>query len=347
MAQQVSTVVLGEPELDGWARLAAASPDGSIYAMPQYLEILCRSAGGRYRVLGAKLGEELAGGVALYERDSRRGPYVTPRPLLYYNGVVMRRFGSKYPSEQTARNLKVFAALAAALAATEARVELRCASSFPDARPFQAAGWRATPGYSYVVPIDDLAQVEARMEQNLRRLAKRAEEQMVTVSSDDDFGAFYRLHAGLMDRRDVEAYLPEAAFGGYFGALRRAGWCRLYQARLPDVRVAASQLVLLGPGAVAHTAAAASDPELQRTGAASLLRLKVFEAVAALGYAALDLTDAALNPVTHFKSQLGGELRLHLVLAAPLRRRDRLAAGLVRLARGALALGRRAGGRAP
>ena len=347
MAQEVSTVILGEPELEGWARLVAASPDGSIYAMPQYLEILCRAAGGRYRVLGARLGEELAGGVALYERDSRRGPYVTPRPLLYYNGVVMRRFGSKYPSEQTARNLKVFGALATALATTDARVELRCASSFPDARPFQAAGWRATPGYSYVVPIDDLAQARARIEQNLRRLVKRAEEEGVTVSDDDDFGAFYRLHAALMGRRDVGAYLPEAAFGAYFGELRQAELCRLYQARLPDGRVAASQLVLLGPGAVAHTAAAASDPEFQRTGAASLLRLKVFGALAALGYAALDLTDAALNPVTHFKSQLGGDLRLHLVLAAPLRWKDRLGAGLARLARGALARGRRVGGRAP
>jgi len=36
--------------------------------------------------------------------------------------------------------------------------------------------------------------------------------------------------------------------------------------------------------------------------------------LAALGYDGIDLTDAALNPVTHFKSQLGGELVLNLVV---------------------------------
>jgi hypothetical protein len=34
-----------------------------------------------------------------------------------------------------------------------------------------------------------------------------------------------------------------------------------------------------------------------------------------LGYAANDLTDAELNPVTHFKSQLGGNLETSLVLS--------------------------------
>jgi hypothetical protein len=32
---------------------------------------------------------------------------------------------------------------------------------------------------------------------------------------------------------------------------------------------------------------------------------------------AADLTDAALNPVTHFKSQLGGDLEMTLLLDAP------------------------------
>jgi hypothetical protein len=36
-------------------------------------------------VLGAWHGDELAGGVALYESDSRHGRDVTLRPLLYYN----------------------------------------------------------------------------------------------------------------------------------------------------------------------------------------------------------------------------------------------------------------------
>ena len=36
-----------------------------------------------------------------------------------------------------------------------------------------------------------------------------------------------------------------------------------------------------------------------------------------MGYVANDLTDAALNPVAHFKSQLGGDLELCLILEKP------------------------------
>ena len=50
-------------------------------------------------------------------------------------------------------------------------------------------------------------------------------------------------------------------------------------------------------------------------GATPFLRWKVFEALSAPWlHMASDLTDAALNPVAHFKSQLGGSLELCLVL---------------------------------
>jgi hypothetical protein len=54
-----------------------------------------------------------------------------------------------------------------------------------------------------------------------------------------------------------------------------------------------------------------------RTGAAAFLRWKVFEWLASRGYTKNDLTDAELNSVTHFKSQLGGDLVMNFVLQRP------------------------------
>lgn len=329
MASEVTVAALGGDQLEAWARLVEGSPDGSVYALPSYLEALCRAGGGRWRALGVRLGEELVGGVTLYERDSRRGPYVMPRPLLYYNGPVLRRFEGKYPSEQTGRQLKVLGALAASLGG--ARTVLRLRSSLADVRPFLAAGWTAAPGYSYVVAVSDPKRTRARVEQNLRRLVRRSEAEGVAVTEDDDFTSFFRLHAGLVERKAIGLYLPEAAFRRFFEELRAAGLARLYHARLPGGRAVESQLVLLGPGGVAHAAAAAGDPAHHRTGAAALLRLRAFDALSALGYAGVDLTDAALNPVSHFKSQLGGELQLHLVVSSPRRWNDRLADGAARV----------------
>ena len=87
----------------------------------------------------------------------------------------------------------------------------------------------------------------------------------------------------------------------------------------------ASQLVLAGGHPVTHTVSAAADPEFLRMGANAFLRWKAFEALHAAGYAANDLTDAALNPVTHFKAQFGGELVLCHVAEQPPSRRWRAA----------------------
>ena len=63
-----------------------------------------------------------------------------------------------------------------------------------------------------------------------------------------------------------------------------------------------------------HTVTAAADPEFLGLGTTPFLRWKVCEGLAAEGYLGNDLTDASLNEVTRFKSQLGGELVTNLVL---------------------------------
>jgi hypothetical protein len=330
----VITETLPETGYDEWLRLVSESPDGSVYAVPRYLEVLSRTLGGRFSILVARRGGELEAGVALFESPSRWGTVVVHRPLLYYNGVVVRRPSTRYPSEETARRLRALSALVEALGERGyARLTLHSPRSFSDARPFLAAGWTATPRYTYVVSVRDLEQAWSRIDQNLRRLVKRCEREGMWAAEDDDFGSFYRLHCGTMDRKGRERYLSEGAFRRYVETLRADGLAHLYHARLPDGRAVATQLVLLGAGPVTHTAAAAADEEGLRSGASAFLRWRVFQALSGLGYEANDLTDAALNPVTRFKSQLGGELHQNLVLDRPRSRLYRAGHGAASLAR--------------
>ena len=318
MGTEYITEELPESRYDEWLRFVAASPEGSIYAVPQYLAALSRVNGGRFVLLGVRHGDELVGGVPLYEMKSRFGPYVAPRPLLYYNGVLLRRYETRYPSERTSRHLKVLEALEAAVTRRGyARLTLASPSSLTDARVFVAAGWRAVPRYTYVIKIADLGSLWHRVEQNLRRLVKRCEGEGITFHDDGDFDSFFRLHVSIMGRRRHERYLTEDAFRRFYEELRTASLCRLFDARTPGGQVVASQLVLLGPNPVCHIGAAATDEKFQRSGVSAFLRWKSFEALSALGYQAADLTDAALSPVTRFKSQLGGELEMTLLLDAP------------------------------
>jgi len=327
MSSSLTTRVLKESEYAAWNTLLKESPQGSVYSMPAYLEALCEAGGGSYRILAACRHDELAGGVALYERPTARGLRVTPRHLLYYNGLVLRETPTKYPSQRTSRLIETTTALAAALDASGYDgITLKNRPAFTDARAFMAQGWSAQPGYSYVVPIADLAAAWGRVEQNLRRLVNRCANDGVQLAEDDDFDSFFRMHEATTVRKGLPLYLPRAAFRRFFERLAAAGLVKLYHARRPDGQSIAAQLVLLGAYPVSHSVSAATDPAFMSSGATPFLRWKVFEALSALGYAANDLTDAALNPVAHFKSQLGGGLALCLVLdkqppAAPLHRR--------------------------
>lgn len=206
-------------------------------------------------------------------------------------------------------------------------VALRCRSSITDVRPFLAAGWSAKPGYTYVVAIDDLDASWSRMEHNLRRLVQRCEKEGYTITDSSDFDSFYRLHAATMARRELASYLSGPAFRQYFELLRERNLCRLFNAQLSDGRVAATQLVLLGPGRVCHTVAAAAHPEFVPSGVNAFLRWKSFQAMRSLGYQGNDLTNAGLDEVSHFKSQLGGALEVCFLLSSPESATFRIARG--------------------
>jgi hypothetical protein len=304
---------LAEDELPAWEALVAASPTGSAYSLPGYLEALAAAAGGRFRVLAARRGDALAGGIAVYERPTRLGRVVRPRLLLYYNGLVLPEQATRYPSERTSREARTVDALAAALEALGLRrVELRTRPAFADARPFLERGWSAAPSYTYVVPLTDLEAQWELVEQNLRRLVRRCERDGFELA-DGSFDDLFRLHAGTHERKRAPLYLPEERFRAYHDSLVERGLARVYAARSPAGRVVAAQLVLLGHP-VTHTVAAGTEPDAARTGATAFLRWKAFESLAAAGSVANDLTDAMLGPVAHFKAQLGARLEQSLVV---------------------------------
>jgi hypothetical protein len=318
MEGKLSTRILPEADYPRWTRFVAASPDGSIYNLPEYLTVFCAATGGTFRVLVTERGDEIVAGIALYEESTRWGTHVLPRLLLQYNGIVLRAEKTRYPSERTSRHLEALAALAEAIAARRyAHVLLRNRSTLRDVRALLARGWRASPAYTYVVPLSDLPEQWKRVEQNLRRLVERCTREGVSFSDDDDFDSFFRMHDEMHRRKGAPLYLPEREFRRYFEQLKGAGLLRLWQARLPDRRSISAQLVLLGPHPIAHTVAAAQDAEFRNLGATPFLRWKAFEELQRLGFAGADLTDASLNPVTHFKAQLGGELEVNLVAESP------------------------------
>ena len=318
MKAGLATRILAESDFGSWNALVARSAEGSVYNTPEYLDALCAAADGTFRILVAEKGSELLGGIALYEQREGSRTFVATRLLLYYNGFVLRPYETRYPSQRTSRRVEILGALADGLAGFGyQRIRLRCRSPLTDVRALLARGWRASPQYTYVVPLTDLDALRQRMDQNLRRLVDRCAAQGLSVTEDDDFDSYYRMHTQIHERKGARLYLPRPAYERFFRTLRDRGIARLFHARLPDGASISTQLVLLGAHPVTHTVSAAAEEAQLRLGATAFLRWNVFRRLSELGAAANDLTDAALNPVTHFKAQLGGDLEMCLALEAP------------------------------
>jgi hypothetical protein len=299
---------LGEGDFDAWRAVLARSPQGGVYALPEYLAALCEATGARYRIIGVFLNDQLVCGAPLYERRERAGTVVTNRTLLYYNSIVLDLPPRKFHSDLTAQMQSVLAALERGLTGRGyAHVSLHNHASLTDLRPFLARGWDPSLSYTYVVSLADMAEQWERVDQNLKRLIRRCERDGVTYREDADFDALFRLHWQTHQRKGAPLYLPEAAFRRFFERVHACGLARLGHAVFDD-KVVASQLMLVGPHPVSHTVCAGADEDYLRLGASAFLRWHAFLPLHRDGYAANDLTDASLNPVTRFKSQLGGDL---------------------------------------
>jgi len=268
-----------------------------------------------HRIVGVFVNDQLVGGVALYETRLRTGRIVGNRTLLYYNGIVLNLPPKKFHADRTSQMQAALAAIEQHLSGMGyAYLLLHCDATIPDLRPFLAKGWRPSLSYTYVVPLTDLPAQWERVDPNLRRLIKRCERDGVTYREDAGFNGLFRVHLQMHQRKGAPLYLSEAAFRGYFEQAHARGLARLGHAVF-EGKIIASQLMLTGPGRVAHTVCAGADEDYLRMGASAFLRWKSFESLAQAGYQANDLTDAALNGVTRFKSQLGGNLTATLSIS--------------------------------
>lgn len=307
MGDKVTTRFLGADEYPEWTTFVADAPAGSIYSLPQYLDALCTATGGSFRVLAAECNGRIEGGIALYEFAGR----CLPRLLLYYNGIVLADHDNPRSLKHTEARLHTLGALERALSALPySRIRFKSRWPVHDLRVFQSEGWVLVPHWSYEIAIGSLEDTWKGLDKNLRRLVRRGQEAGLMCSAEGDFDAFYRLHRATAERKGAPLYLAESAYRRFVADLRARKLARLYEARLPDGKVVSSQLVLTGPHAVTHTVCAGNDEDALSLGASALLRWTALEDLAAAGYRANDLTDAALNPVTRFKAQFGGELRL-------------------------------------
>lgn len=330
MAVDLKVRYLDPSEYDLWDRFVDESPQGSIYNQSYFLETFCSVSGGQFRILAVFKQDELQGGIGLHYRKSRYGDMIRLQAPLYYNGFVLKRFDSKYPSINSSREVEVIRMILDELEnGTYASAELSSRFTFDDPRSLLWRGWQVWPRYTYVVQIQDMNRQWEKVEQNLRRLISRCEKEGMTLEPSNDADAFYSMHESTYRRKGTRPYLNREQFLHLHRALSERNACQIYFATTATGIRAASQIVLMSKHPVTHTWLAGSDPEFLRSGASAFLRWKAFEDLQQRGYEYNDLTDAMNETVAKFKGQFGGDLRSSFVLyktfSSKLRTHNRIA----------------------
>lgn len=317
MNKKIEVKILTENEYPIWKSFTGLSEQSTIYSDPDYLDILCSVTGGKYHIAAVLSGEEIQAGVPVYEEHRPDGHVMANRLLLYYNGPVLKTFESKYPSVTTSKQSALLSALADYLNKKNYDRTIMNCFNLQDIRPFLSAGWSARPSYTYLVDISSDEDCHGRIEQNLRRLIKRCSESDFTFTDDNDFDSFFEQHLEIHQRKNAPLYLEKDPYRKYFEQLYQKKMCRLFHARDHKRESTASQLVLTGSDNDSYTVCAAAKEEFLNQGTTPYLRWKVFEQLSKENYVFNDLTDAAPNPVTRFKSQLGGDLTMNMVVQRP------------------------------
>jgi hypothetical protein len=301
--------ILNKDQFDQWDRFVDQSCQGSVYSKSIFLQALSEAGRTDFEILSVWKGQEIMGGVGLHYRESRFGRIVHPRGLLYYNGLVLKKFDSRYPSKLTYKHIGIVEALLDTLRETPfAAVELSNRAALTDARAFIWSGWSTWVQYTYEVPIFNLDQLWEKTEQNIRRLITRCKQSGMRMHSSDEFELFFELHKASYARKHLGPYLPLDRFKKLYEILCSHDYAQLFFILSPEGKPLAAQIVLFSDHPVTHTWAAGADPEALSTGASALLRWEVFQELSRRGYTHNDLTDAMNISVAKFKSQFGGDL---------------------------------------
>ncbi len=314
MSEKFTTKLLSAEDYPAWNKLVTESATGSIYARPEYLDILCSATDGKFEIHGIFRKGALVGGIPLYWQTGRAGRVLTNRLLLYYNGLVVAESESRSPAKQQSLMIGCQSAasqLVKSLGFDSVTIHSRV---LEDSRAFREDGWHVRPHYTLTVELHDLDECWSRIDHNLQRLIRRSESKGITATVDNDFDQFFQQHESLCQKKSLPLYLPKDKFKTFFERLRELEFCSILHARTQDGRSIASLFILADQHPTTHTVVAASDAESHDAGAAAQIRWESFKYLSGKGYKENDLTDASLNSVTRFKSQLGGRLQQNLVL---------------------------------
>lgn len=286
-----------------WDEFVCQAVGGTVFSTWGWLQCAQQATGDAFRCLGVyRNGQLMAGlsGIETQRAGMRRfsTPVLTP-----HGGLLLAPVVGKGPAKAESEGQRAAELLIVHLRQEYHHCVLAHAPAVGDMRPFTWAGWEVRVRYTYQMGLGDREGLWERLERRTRTVIRKAEGKGFRVLPTEDMALFRqqyeRLYAHQGGRPPVDAGVAQR----FAEAACRAGLARGLKVESTEGQVVAVVIFVCGAeGSYAWVAGA--DPELNHTGATSLLYWKYFEQE----QGRFDFVGANLPAIAFFKRGFGGEL---------------------------------------
>lgn len=288
-------------DLKEYGAFHAASPQGTIFSSPRWLELTAKVTGSKLEILAARDGNTIFCAIPILERKKLWYSVVTSNPLSPYNGILLA------PSMQNeARVHEVLKSMLQSVVSSIKYIHLSVHSSFHDLRPFMWEGWRMYRLYTYLIDITDEATLWAGFSQSLRRKVRRAEDDGITVTETDDTALLAEQYQYSYQRHGISEPIPTARIRAWAEGARTCGG-RIFHAKDERGNVLASRMVIVAAPFVYDWIAGSTDAG-NTSSANHVLVTDIMRRLSGEGVTTFDFRGANTPGVVDFKRSFGGVL---------------------------------------
>ena len=310
-----------------WDALVRASPQANPFSTSAWVRGVEEALGIRSQLWVATKGDDWLGGVVVpYRRRFGRDAGVMT-PITAYTCPVFATalFKASLPGKAVANVIEIAKPLAAIVAQNYSTVRHVTLPVLSDVRPWQWAGWRVEPSYTFCV---DLSR-ELAISHSVRKHVNKCERNGAQVSEAWDLEAFWSMQESTLARQGVRLGVTKQEGLLLATRLRDAGLAFMVTANDAEGKPLSSRILLgLEGTSTVFDWLAGSDAERLSFGASPWLMTKVAAVAARQGYRYWDLCGAQIESVAKFKGEIGGELAHGFLLTAPPTAAERIYAKL-------------------
>jgi hypothetical protein len=302
-----SVEILTSADYSRWDSFVASSPQGSIFQSSEWIKIFCAQFGYTSEILSVVNGQEIIGGVVLFQRQRLGVRAIMTPPMMPYNGILFAPPGSRKGQRESKDNHEITSALLPVLEEKGHFVSLMLSPSVIDIRPFQWRKWTVTSRYTYANSLKNPGEILEMFSHSARRRVRKASEENITFEEIHDSLPVILLQEESYLRSGIKPPVRNELLQELCTRLIPSNALRFFGARHPDGTLLSAQAVITS-GTSAYLWFFGRRSLANQENGSSFLMWKIFSTLAGGGISAIDLIGANTPSIAEFKSSFGGIL---------------------------------------